>query len=133
MKHQATHSDLMAAYREGLFSDQDLLAETRGHLLFRALAKKSVRTALRVADAFGGETLFIPHRLGVQVRLTDGVPEADAQVLIALLPNSVLCVPRLQSLRQRASFEAARRRQRHRELEAAGVTTLKGECVWAGK
>lgn len=133
MRRQEAHDGLMAAYREGLFLEQDLLAETRGHLLFRALARKSVRTALRIADAFAGETLFIPQGVEEDVRLVDGVSKADAQALIDLLPNGVLCVPRLRGLRQRASIEAARRRQQHRDLEAAGVTTLKGECVWTGK
>jgi len=123
----------MAAYREGLFSEQDLLDEARGYHFFRYLAKKSVGTALRVADAFGGETLYIPNGIGAQVRLMDGVSRADALVVIALLPHTCLSVPRLHSLYQRAFFEAERRRQRHRELEAVGIATLKGECVWTGK
>ena len=94
---QSTHDNLMTAYREGLFSDEELLSAAGGD--FRALVEESPETAIRLADALSGVRLYVPARLTEDSRLREAVTEAEAETVISLYRTDMLHIPRFTSLR----------------------------------
>jgi len=102
----------MTAYREGLFSDEELLAAAGDD--FEALVEKSPETAIRVADALSGVRIYVPKRLTEDCRINEFVNEADAQIVISVYPTELICVPRFMPLRRKI------RNRRIAGLHAAG-------------
>jgi hypothetical protein len=94
---QNTNDDLMTAYREGLFSDEELLAAAGAD--FRALVERAPATAIRLADSLSGVRLYVPARLTDESRLKQAVNESEAQTVISLYRTDTLHIPRFVSLR----------------------------------
>jgi hypothetical protein len=108
----SSHDDLIKAYQEGLFTDDELLAAAGPEL--GALVEKSPEIALRMVDAFGGTELWIPVASSESCRLREQLSEADAQAIIDIYPKCRLKVPQLKSL------TAALRRRRVAALRQKG-------------
>lgn len=112
---QASSDELMAAFREGLFSLDELEAKAGEDL--RALAERHPETVIRLVDALGGVRLYVPLRLSGDSLLREVLGEAGAQVLVDIYQGEMLVIPRFMRLRQMA------RRRRIAKLRAAGWST----------
>lgn len=104
--------DLLAAYRDGLFSHDELI-EAAGPELW-ALAEESPETMIRLADTFGGTEVWVPVEAARNSRLCSMLSEADVRILIDIYRGCKLKVKSLKSLK------LALRRRKAAALRAAG-------------